>query len=136
MPKPTYVNHPARYSSNVSEQIPYFVKKMQPVQYQPQPQSQPQHQPKAHYHNQSYTFRPEPYIQNQSVPVQQVRPNYHSRVELRGNSSEKNIKENNHKHPLTQSYMESSFNHLSTPQLDGSKKIRKSGLTVLRAVDN
>ena len=30
--------------------------------------------------------------------------------------------------------MTHSINHLSTPQLDGSKKMRKSGLTVLRSL--
>ena len=62
--------------------------------------------------------------------------NHNSRVELRVNSSEKNIKENGlNKQSVNQSYMDISFN-MPTNQLDANKKVRRSGLTVLRAVDN
>ena len=126
MPKPAIqVNHPSRYTSTIMEHVPYFVK-------------QPAPQPKAQPHHQSFTINT-PYITNNSLPVNMVRPNHQSRIEVRVNSSEKNIKENQ-KHPLSQSYMEpslsSSTNHLSTPQLDNTKKIRKSGLTILRALEN
>ena len=62
--------------------------------------------------------------------------NHNSRVELRVNSSEKNIKENGlNKQSVNQSYMDISFN-MPTNQLDANKNVRRSGLTVLRAVDN
>jgi len=73
------------------------------------------------------------------MPIMQQKPfpnNHNSRVELRINSSEKNIKENGiNKQSSNQSYMDISFN-IPTNQLDASKKIRRTGLTVLRTVDN
>jgi hypothetical protein len=86
----------------------------------------------------SFRYQPEPFIPNNSMPIQMhSRPsNMGSRIEMRVNSSERNIKENG-RHPMAQSYMESSaFNGNGRSQLDMSKKIRKSGLTVLRQVDN
>ena len=76
----------------------------------------------------------------------QMRPGHHSRVEIRNSSFDKIPKEQIMKNPLTQSYMEPnlsqsiSHNHLNpptpTPQADTGKKMRRSGLTVLRAIDN
>ena len=134
------MNHPSRCTSTLIENVPYFLK--------PAP-STPKMQPSHQNHHQSFTFKPEPYIVNNSVPVQSLRPsqnqgfrpsqNQGSRIEVRVNSSEKNMRDNmQNKHPLTQSYMDvSSFSHLHAPQhIDAGKKIKKSGLTVLRAVDN
>ena len=80
-------------------------------------------------------------MSNNSVPVHLLQrpPNASSRVEIRVNSSEKNIKENG-RNPLAQSYMDCSFNQNSqlnqSTQLEGGRKIRRSGLTILRQVDN
>ena len=92
LPKPIInVNHPNRCTSTVIDQIPYFIKHSSPqVKAQPQP------------HHQSFTFTP--YMNNNSLPVALGKPNHNSRIEVRVNSSEKNIKEN-HKNPMTQSYM-------------------------------
>jgi hypothetical protein len=130
LPRPA-INHPNRCTSTLIENVPYFLK--------PAP-STPKMQPSHQNHHQSFSFRPEPYIVNNSTPVQVMRPlNHGSRVEVRGNSSEKNVRDNiQNKHPLSQSYMDvSSFSHLHAPQhLEANKKIKKSGLTVLRTVDN
>ena len=72
----------------------------------------------------------------------QMRPGHHSRVEVRNSSSDKFPKEQIKKNPLTQSYMEPNLsqsmspNHLNTPtpQPETGKKMRRSGLTILRAV--
>jgi hypothetical protein len=66
-------------------------------------------------------------MNNASLPIHmsnnslQVRPGHQSRVEIRPNSSDKNIKENGQKNPMYQSYMEPTMtrnhNHLSSPQL-------------------
>lgn len=131
LPRPA-ISHPNRCTSTIIENVPYFLK--------PAP-SAPKLQPSHQNQHQSFSFRPpEPYIVNNSTPVQAIRPlNHGSRAEVRVNSSEKNVRGNiQNKHPLSQSYMDvSSFSHLHAPQhLEASKKIKKSGLTVLRTVDN
>lgn len=119
-------NHPSRSTSTVIEQLPtYFYKQPQQTIQKMQP------------HHQSFTITSPSYVGNNSLPVPQNRPNNQSRVEIRRNSSEKNMKDIQNKNPLTQSYLEPnvSYTPLSTP-LEGGKKIRKSGLTVMRSLDN
>ena len=99
MPKPVFVNHQPRPQNNVVEQFSSYLAK--PI---PQPQVKPNHQLSQSFRLQTQP-QPQPYLVNASMPIQ-VKPNVNSRIELRGNSSEKTIKENGlNKHPLTQSYM-------------------------------
>lgn len=70
-------------------------------------------------------YQPMPTLQSQIIP----QPNYGSRMELRPNSSEKNIKENIARQPLAQSLMEGPVGGGQ----ESCKKIRRSGLTIFKA---
>jgi hypothetical protein len=69
------------------------------------------------------------------APTHHPSQNYGSRIELRGNSSEKMIKENlpirSPVQHLSQNFMESSFGHANS-QYDTVKRIKKSGLTIFK----
>jgi len=68
LPRPVS-NQPNRYTSTVLENASIFLK--------PNP-STPKLQPSRQSHQQSFSFRPEPFIVNNSTPVQAMRPTNHT----------------------------------------------------------
>jgi hypothetical protein len=113
-----------RYTQTVLEPYSHFL-----VKEQSQPQLQSQMMAKR-----------ESFMPNNSVQIVTHHPshsqNFSSRIELRPNSSEKNIKENlpmRTSTQLPQNFMESSFGINSN--YDHTKKIKKSGLTIFKAAE-
>lgn len=120
-----------RYPQTIVEPYTHYLVKDQSqplLQTQPQPQPQPMQ-----------IVRRENFMPNNSMqiaPSHHLSQNYSSRIEMRPSSSEKMIKENlpvRTPAQLAQNFVESSF---GVNAFDGSRKIKKSGLTIFKANEN